>query len=158
NVTASNTNTRRQNRVFQENNPGSTPSSSIGIRYRAATYTNDPRIKIANTGKFSTSTNVPLWVQSKYPTISSPIPAATGTEMQLLIAEADMTANRANTLSIIAAMRTAGSQPAYTGATAAEDLAEIIDQRRRALFLTGTHFGDVIRYNLTLTPAAGTGT
>jgi hypothetical protein len=158
NITASNTNTRRQNRVFQENNPGSTPSSSIGIRYRASTYFSDPRIKIANTGKFSTSTNVPLWVQSKYATVSSPIPAATGTEMQLLIAEADMTANRANTLAIIATMRTAGNQLPYAGVTAADDLAEIIDQRRRALFLTGTHFGDVIRYNLTLTPAAGTGT
>ena len=78
--------------------------------------------------------------------------------MQLLIAEADIASNRANTLAIIGTMRTAGGQPAYTGATAAEDLAEIIDQRRRALFLTGTHFGDVIRYNLTLAPAAGSGT
>jgi SusD family. len=158
NITASNTNSRRQNRVFQENNAGSTPSSSIGIRYRAATYTSDPRIKIANTGKFSNSTNVPLWVQSKYPAVNSPIPMATGTEMQLLIAEADRTSNRANTLAIIATMRAAGNQPAYTGTTADDDLNEIIDQRRRALFLTGTHFGDLIRYNLTLTPAAGTGT
>ena len=158
NITASNTNTRRQNRVFQENNPGITPSSSIGARYRAATYTSDPRIKIANTGKFSNGTNVPLWVQSKYATVAAPIPAATGTEMQLLIAEADIASNRANTLAIIATMRTAGGQAAYTGTTAADDLTEIIDQRRRALFLTGTHFGDVIRYNLTLTPSAGTGT
>jgi hypothetical protein len=46
----------------------------------------------------------------------------------------------------------------YTGTTAADDLAEIIDQRRRALFLTGTHLGDLIRYNLTIAPAAGTTT
>lgn len=156
NITASNTNARRQNRVFGENNAGITPSSSIGVRYRAATYTSDPRIKITNTGKFSTSTNVPLWVQAKYPAVNSSIPMAQGVEMQLLIAEADITSNRPNTLAIIATMRAAGNQPAYTGVTAADDLAEIIDQRRRALFLTGTHFGDVIRYNLTLTPAAGT--
>ena len=42
--------------------------------------------------------------------------------------------------------------------TAADDLAEVIDQRRRALFLTGTNLGDIIRYNLTVTPAAGTNT
>jgi hypothetical protein len=76
--------------------------------------------------------------------------------MQLLIAEADITSNRANTLAIIAAMRAAGNQPPYTGTTAQDDLNEIIDQRRRALFLTGTHFGDIIRYNLTVSPPAGT--
>jgi len=154
-VTASNGNTRRQNRVYQESNTGTTPSSSVGARYRQATYTSDPRIPIVNTNKFSNGTNVPLWAQNKYPLVSSPIPAATGVEMQLLIAEADITTNRANTLAIITAQRTAGAQPAYTGTTAEEDLAEVIDQRRRALFLTGTHLGDLIRYNLTISPAAG---
>ena len=157
-ATASNANTRRQNRVFEESNPASIPSSSVGARYRQPSYTSDPRIPVVNLGKFSNGTNVPLWAQAKYPAVNSPIPVATGTEMQLLIAEADITTNRANTLSIIAAMRAAGKQPAYTGVTADDDLAEIIDQRRRALFLTGTNFGDVIRYNLTVTPPAGSTT
>jgi hypothetical protein len=61
-------------------------------------------------------------------------------------------------LAIIATQRIAGGQAAYTGTTAADDLAEIIDQRRRALFLTGTHLGDLIRYNLTLSPAVGAAT
>jgi hypothetical protein len=46
----------------------------------------------------------------------------------------------------------------YAGPVDAASLkAQIIDQRRRALFLTGTELGDVIRYNLggSLTPAAG---
>jgi hypothetical protein len=158
NVTASNGNTRRQNRVFQESNPGAVPSSSVGARYRQASYTSDPRIVVVNRGTFSNGTNVPLWAQNKYPAVTTPIPAATGLEMQLLIAEADIASNRANTLSIIAAQRTAGRQSAYTGTTAADDLAEIIDQRRRALFLTGTHFGDLIRYNLSISPAAGAAT
>jgi hypothetical protein len=156
NVTASNTNTRRQNRIFQESNPGITPSSSVGARYRQATYTSDPRVKVQNLNKLANGTNVPLWAQTKYTAVTSSIPAATGTEMQLLIAEADISSNRANTLAIIATMRAAGNQPAYTGVTATDDLNEIIDQRRRALFLTGTHFGDIIRYNLTVSPAAGT--
>jgi len=156
NVTASNSNTRRQNRVFQESNPATTPSSSVGARYRQASYTSDPRIKVQNLNRVSNGTAVPLWAQTKYVTVGSAIPAATGTEMQLLIAEADITSNRANTLAIIAAMRTAGNQPPYTGTTAQDDLNEIIDQRRRALFLTGTHFGDIIRYNLTVSPPAGT--
>ncbi|HEX4683566.1 MAG TPA: hypothetical protein VH277_12690 [Gemmatimonadaceae bacterium] len=158
NVTASNSNTRRQNRVFQENNAGIVSSSSVGARFRQPTYTNDPRIKVANSGKVANGINVPLWTQLKYTAVSSSIPMATGTEMQLLIAEADINTNRANTLAIIAQMRAAGSQAPYTGATPAEDLAEIIDQRRRALFLTGTSYPDIIRYNLTVSPAAGTST
>jgi hypothetical protein len=156
NVTASNTNTRRQNRIFQENNAGITPSSSIGARYRQPSYTSDPRIKVQNLNKLANGTNVPLWAQTKYTAVTSSSPAATGAEMQLLIAEADIATNRANTLAIIATMRAAGNQPAYTGVTATDDLNEIIDQRRRALFLTGTNFGDIIRYNLTVSPAAGT--
>ena len=158
NVTASNSNTRRQNRVFQESNTGSIPSSSVGARYRQPSYTSDPRIKVQNRGTLSNGTNVPLWAQTKYTAVNSPIPAATGTEMQLLIAEADRTTNRASTLAIIATMRAAGNQPPYTGTTAQDDLNEIIDQRRRALFLTGTHFGDIIRYDLTISPAAGSTT
>jgi hypothetical protein len=130
----------------------------VGARYRQSSYTSDPRIKVQNLNKFSNGTNVPLWAQTKYTAVNSPIPAATGIEMQLLIAEADRTTNRANTLAIIAAMRAAGNQPPYTGLTAADDLNEIIDQRRRALFLTGTHLGDVIRYDLTLSPPAGSNT
>ncbi|MBV9879518.1 MAG: hypothetical protein JO180_03435, partial [Gemmatirosa sp.] len=33
--------------------------------------------------------------------------------------------------------------------------AALIDQRRRALFLESQHLGDLIRYALPLTPAAG---
>lgn len=155
NVTASNSNTRRQNRVYQESNITTTPSSSVGARYRTM---NDPRVPVQNLNRLSNGTNVPLWAQRKYTAVTSPIPAATGAEMQLLIAEADIATNRANTLAIIATFRAAGGQPAYAGTTPAEDLAEIIDQRRRALFLTGTHLGDIIRYNLTVSPSAGSTT
>ena len=155
NVTASNANTRRQNRVFQESNTTTTPSSSVGARYRQASYTSDPRIRVVNRGTFSQGTNVPLWAQTKYTAVTTPIPAATGIEMRLLVAEADINTNRASTLAIIDSMRTLGAQTAYAGTTAAQDSAEVIDQRRRALFLTGTHLGDIIRYNLTVSPAAG---
>ncbi|HEX7937412.1 MAG TPA: hypothetical protein VF483_00390, partial [Gemmatimonadaceae bacterium] len=155
NVTASNTNTRRQNRVFQENGVSTTPSSSVGLYYRTL---GDPRVSVTNLNKVSNGTNVPLWKQNKYAAVTSSIPVTSATEMQLIIAEADIVPNRANTLAIIAAMRTAGAQPAYTGTTPAQDLAEIIDQRRRALWLTGTNFPDDIRYNLTVSPAQGTAT
>jgi hypothetical protein len=156
NITASGTIARRNNRVFQESNTTVTQqSSSVGPYYQTL---NDPRVPVQNMNRVSNGTNVPQWAQRKYLAVTSSIPAATGTEMQLLIAEADRTTNRANTLAIIAAQRTAGAQGAYTGTTAAQDLAEIQDQRRRALWLTGAYLGDVVRYDITLTPAAGSTT
>lgn len=156
NVTASGTSARRNNRIFAESNPTVTQqSSSVGPYYRTL---NDPRVRVQNMNRNSNGTNVPQWAQLKYAATSTSIPAASGTEMQLLIAEADRTTSRANTLAIIATFRTAGGQTPYTGTTAAQDLAEIQDQRRRALWLTGTYLGDVIRYDILLTPAQGTTT
>ena len=155
-VTASGSNARRQNRVFQENGVNTQPNASVGARYRTL---NDPRVPVQNLNSSSSGTNVPRWRQLKYTAVTSPIPVATASEMQLIIAEADRTANSANTLIIINNFRTAGNQGPYAGATdPASLLAEIIDQRRRALFLTGTHYPDVIRYNLTISPAQGAAT
>jgi len=153
NATASGTTARRNNRVYQESNTTvSQQSSSVGPYYRTL---NDPRVLVQNMNKVSQGTSVPQWAQLKYTAVNSSIPVASGKEMQLLIAEADIASNRANTLAIIATYRTAGGQGAYTGTTAAQDLAEIQDQRRRALWLTGTYLGDVVRYDVTLSPAAG---
>jgi hypothetical protein len=154
NVTASGTSSRRNNRIFQESNPAVTQqSSSVGPYYRTLA---DPRVPVQNMNRNSNGTNVPQWAQLKYTAVTSSVQAATGREMQLLIAEADRTTNRANTLTIIATFRTAGGQTPYTGVTAAQDLAEIQDQRRRSLWLSGTYLGDVIRYDILLTPAQGT--
>jgi hypothetical protein len=76
---------------------------------------------------------------------------------QLIIAEADIRAGSlATALPILNASRTRGGQAAFTGTTQAEYLAELIDQRRRELFAESHHLGDIIRYNITLQPAAGT--
>lgn len=156
NVTASASNARRQNRVFQENGVNTQPNASVGLRYRTL---NDPRVPVTNLGTSSSGTNVPRWRQNKYTAVTSPIPVVTRLEMQLIVAEADRTTNPVGTVATINTFRTAGNQGPYTGGTdAASLLTEIIDQRRRALWLTGTHFPDVIRYDLTVAPASGAAT
>lgn len=152
NSTASAVSGRRNNRVYNESNSLGV-SSSVGLRYRTL---NDPRIPIVNLNR-PNALGVQAFAQLKYPTASSPIPLATGLEAQLIIAEADAATNPTAAIAIINTFRAAGGQGAYAGATDAAALkAEIIDQRRRALFLTGTHLGDLIRYNLPLNPAVGT--
>ena len=152
NATASSVSGRRNNRVFVESNALGV-SSSVGARYRTM---NDPRVPVQNLNR-PNALGVPAWAQLKYTSVSSNIPMATGDEAQLIIAEADASSNSSNTIAIINAFRAKGNEGTYTGATdAASLLNEVIDQRRRALFLTGTNFGDIVRYKLTLTPATGT--
>ena len=167
-ASASGTVARRNNRIFQESNPTVTQqNSSIGVYYRnngrqTGTVTGDPRIPVQNMNRNSQGTAVPQWAQLKYAAIGSALPIATGREMQLLIAEVDRTnagTCATSTQPIINTFRTAGAQPAYVACVdPAADLAEIQDQRRRSLWLQGTYLADVIRYNIALTPAAGTQT
>ena len=166
-ASASGTVARRNNRVFNESsNTVTQQSSSIGQYYRTngrqGTGPGDPRIPVQDMGRVSNGTAVPQWAQLKYTAVGSALPIATGREMQLLIAEVDRTnagTCATSTQTIINTFRTAGAQAPYVACLdAAADLAEIQDQRRRSLWLQGTYLADVIRYNLTLTPAAGSAT
>ena len=156
-ASASDVTSRRTNRVYDQSNATGV-AATVGPRYRTL---NDPRVPVqplltSGGAQRSNALGVELWAQRKYLTAASSLPIAQGAEMQLLIAEADRSTNSTNAVNIINTFRTAGNQGNYAGPTdAASLLTEIIDQRRRALWLTGTHFGDVVRYNLTVTPAAG---
>ncbi|MHB1861888.1 MAG: RagB/SusD family nutrient uptake outer membrane protein [Gemmatimonadaceae bacterium] len=151
-VTASATITRRNNRMWAENNSLAI-SSSVGAYYHNL---NDPRVPVSDAHKKSV-TGVSLWQQTKYPLVSSPIRFASGDEAQLIVAEADITTNPTEALTILNAFRAKGNEPALVpGSTTADMLkAAVIEERRRALFLEGYHLGDFIRYNLPLNPPPG---
>ncbi|MEX1187152.1 MAG: RagB/SusD family nutrient uptake outer membrane protein [Gemmatimonadaceae bacterium] len=152
-VSASDANARRQNRVVAENSVLNR-TQSVGEPYRSM---GDTRVPVTATALVS-ATGVTHYYQTKYTTTATPLPLATYEEAQLIIAEADIRANNLLTaLPIINASRTRGGQSTpFTGVTQAEYLAELIDQRRRELFLESHHLGDLIRYDLPLNPAAGT--
>jgi hypothetical protein len=155
-MSAGTTPNRRENRVWDENNSTFTPTSTVGTHYRTL---NDPRVPVQNLNRNASNTGVALWLQLKYPQASTPIPIASYDEAQLMVAEADAenSLTAANARTIIDTYRTRGNQGPYTGGlTPAELRAEIIDQRRRELYLEGQHLGDVIRYDVTLRPAQGT--
>ena len=154
NATYSGTVPRRNNMVFNENALPNT-SSSVGEPYRTYSAT-DPRVPVVQTTTVSTS-GIRHWYQSKYATVGAPIPIAKYQEAQLIIAEAEIRANNlAAALPIINAERARGNQGLFTGTTQAQYLAELLDQRRRELFLEGQQLGDMIRFATPLTPAPGT--
>jgi starch-binding outer membrane protein, SusD/RagB family len=154
NATYSGTVPRRNNLVYNENALPNT-SSSVGEPYR--TYsTTDPRVPVIQTSTISTS-GIRHWYQAKYPTVGAAIPLATYEEAQLIIAEADIRAGSLLTaLPILNASRARGNQGVFAGTTQADYLAELVDQRRRELFLEGQQLGDMIRYGTALVPAPGT--
>jgi hypothetical protein len=118
--------------------------------------TGDPRVPLVQAASTS-ATGIRHWYQTKYTSVSAAIPLATYEEAQLIIAEANIRAgDLAGALPILNAERTRGSQTAFAGTTQAQYMAELIDQRRRELFLESQHLGDIIRLAIPVAPAAGT--
>src|SRR5687767_2284956 len=106
NVSASDANTRRQNRIFLENSANNR-SLSVGEPYRAL---NDPRVPVTSTTRVS-ATGIRHFFQTKYGTSSTPLPLATYEEAQLIIAEADIRSSALTTaLPILNASRARGNQ------------------------------------------------
>jgi hypothetical protein len=149
---------RRINRAFSEaGNPVVGQASSVGNYYRNL---NDARVPTIYRGPVVRGDSI--WQELKYTAADSPIPLATYREAQLIIAEADIATNPANTVAIINAARARGTAPGFTGQgpytgllTPAALKAEVAEQRRRELWLDSHHLGDIIRYALPLTPAPG---
>jgi hypothetical protein len=157
NMTGSGISSRRYNRVWSDNGPNGTSynqASSVEAPYRTM---NDPRVPVFHPANVPNSTTgVPIWIQTKYTSAASPIPIASGTEAQLIIAEADLASNPSEALSIINASRAAGNESTLASGTSAADLkSALIEERRRALFLQGNRLYDLIRFQLPLNPAAG---
>src|SRR6266516_19819 len=151
-VSASGINSRRSNRVWQQNSATST-ATSLGVPYINMT---DPRVPFVFTGD-SSVTKVPLYTQLKYPPASSTIRLASKDEARLLITEANLAVGDfAGADSIISNFRARGGQGAISSTNPDTVKAALIDQRNREFFLEGQHLGDVIRFGEALNPAVGT--
>jgi len=157
NATYSAANARRENLVNTQLTRGL--YSSVDPSYRNLTVGGvpDTRVVVVDGGAVGHDRVTRVWRTTKYPTIASPIPIASGDEAILITAEADVEANNvAAAVAGINKLRTKASLPQYAGGTQAEVRAQLIDERRRELFLEGQRFGDIIRFNIPQTPAAGT--
>jgi hypothetical protein len=87
----------------------------------------------------------PLWLQSKYTALNSSRVLAGWKEAQLIIAEAR---GGSDAVTAINLLRTAASLPAFSSNDPAEIQAQVIEERRRELFLDGHRLGDMLRLDL----------
>ncbi|HMI45225.1 MAG TPA: RagB/SusD family nutrient uptake outer membrane protein [Gemmatimonadaceae bacterium] len=155
-ASSENSPTIRRNRVQDFNQAGLV---SVAPSYRNLTLpasgggtVPDTRVAVTNTGRNGTDNRTPLYVQTKYPVSTSPLPIASYKEAQLIVAEV---AGGQTAVNIINALRTARGLPTFSSTDPVAIAAEVTEARRRELFLEGQHLFDVRRLNLPLDPAPG---
>jgi starch-binding outer membrane protein, SusD/RagB family len=153
-------NPRRQNLVFSHT--GQNSYSSIGPSFRDVLLPNgqpDPRVATTNTTRPGTAPGVIVWTANKHGALGTNMPVAKYAEAQLIVAEARAAAGdlAGAQTAINNARNTRSGMPQYdaTGQTQAQVRDQIIEERRRELFLEGHRLGDTRRYNLPLNPATG---
>ncbi|HEY2375058.1 MAG TPA: RagB/SusD family nutrient uptake outer membrane protein [Gemmatimonadaceae bacterium] len=152
--------TRRENLVWTQMYRGF--YSSVDPSFRNLTWQGvpDPRVKVVDAGIKGQDQATEVFQQTKYGNIGAPISIARSAEAQLIKAEADNAtgtpAGNASAVAAINLLHTKANIPPYAGGTQAEVQAQIIEERRRELFLESQRLGDLIRYNLQATPVKGT--
>ena len=114
---------------------------------------NDPRVSVTNQNRLAADQVNQVWTQNKFPSLTASFPITSGIETQLILAEAR---GGADGLAILNALR-ARSGVALPALAASTDFTQaLIDERSRELFLQGSRWYDVRRFNTTLVPATGT--
>jgi len=144
---------RQQNRVFEQNNKSL--AVSVAPTYRNVVYgtTADPRVNVKNEGRNAQDASTPLYTQQKYTSLGTPLIVASGVEAQLILAEAQGGAVAVNIINALHAR--AGLPQDFASTDPAVILAQIIEERRRELFLQGNRLFDVNRFNLVQVPTPG---
>jgi starch-binding outer membrane protein, SusD/RagB family len=154
-------NVRRQNFAWLAT--GQSFWASVDPSFRGLTIGGNPDPRVAVTFQNRNGTaGTPIYTADKYPNLTAAMPIAKYAEAQLIIAEAAATATTPNLTAaetaINNARNTRANMPQYsaTGQTVDQVKAQIIEERRRELFLEGHRLGDIRRYSLPLVPATGT--
>ena len=136
---------RRRNTVMEDINLKF--HLSVAPAYRGLTFGGvaDPRVIAIDAKRVGIDAVTPEWTQGKYTAPESPLPLATWDEAQLIIAEAE---GGQNAVDAINRIHTRYGLPAYGGGTDAEITAQIIEERRRSLWLDGHQINDHLRFNI----------
>ena len=154
-------NPRRQNIVFVHITQGGFGTVDPSFRGLTLGGAPDPRVLVTNTGRTGSAANTPIWTPNKYPLVTTTIPVARYAEAQLIVAEARLAAgDLPGAAAAINAARNSGGRTGMaqydaTGQTAAQVRTQLIEERRRELFLEGHRLWDIRRFDLPLVPAPG---
>ncbi|HET9982594.1 MAG TPA: RagB/SusD family nutrient uptake outer membrane protein, partial [Longimicrobiales bacterium] len=154
NVTRDESDPRRYNAICEYITCSQGRHASVAPNYRGLTWGGvpDPRVKITTSGRLGFDNATPHYFPAdKFTARSNPLLLASYKEAQLFIAEASArTGDLATARKIINAFHTAANIPAYDAAgaeTQDQVIAQVIEERRRELFLEGGHrLNDHLRF------------
>lgn len=157
-ATTSNASSRRWNRVGDEFFGG---RITVDPSYFDLTVdgTPDPRVRVIDTNTNGHDGATRVFIVAKYGESRAagmrelPVPVATWREAHLIIAEAEGGQEAVNRINIL---RDHWGLPHFAGGTAEEIRAQIIEERKRELYLEGHHLYDLRRFDIPNTPAPGT--
>lgn len=159
NISTDATNVRRQNFSYLSINQNIWSTVDASFRNVTIGGAPDPRVAVTNTGRAGTAQGSQVWTPDKYPAITTVMPITRWAEAQYIIAEARVAAGdlpgAAAAINAVRATHTGLPTYSATGQTAAEVAAQIVEERRRELFLEGHRLGDIRRLALPFLPAAG---
>ncbi len=136
---------RHRNRVYVDNFVNL--YTSVDPRFRNLTYGGvaDPRVPTKNAGRLGNDGVTQLWQQLRYTAETSPMPIANWNEAQLIIAEAE---GGQPAVDAINRLHTAAGLPAFSSTDPAAIMAQVYEERRRELFLTGHRINDMLRLGI----------
>ena len=142
-ATYATTSQRRRNKVVQRNNV--TSDMSVHPRYRDLEIDGvpDPRVPVEVTGGLGNDNVTTLALQQKFDSEAADKPMATGREAQLMLAE--VRGGQA-AVDIINDLRSDYDLPEFSSTDEAEIKRQVVEERRRELWMMGTRMGDMLRY------------
>jgi hypothetical protein len=146
-ATYSAANERRMNRIYDYNQRIQVVSVDPRFRDLEVDGVPDPRVAVFDAGRPGNDGLTPLWLQTKYLSESSPIELASWNEAQLIIAEAE---GGQTAVDRINALRRQTGLPLFASGDPTEIAQQVIEERRRELFLEGHRLNDMLRLGLPL--------
>lgn len=145
---------RVENRIYRQNGLGSGFTAAPTVRGLTFNGVPDPRVPVTNTGRISNTQA--LWIQTKYTTLSQPAPLASWREALLIRAEAAADAgDGVAAVGFINQLHARVNLPQYASTNITDIKAQVIEERRRELFMESHRYYDISRFDLPEVPAPG---
>lgn len=144
-VTRSTATPARENRIFQAVNSNRFATVGPTFRNLQVDGVDDPRVPVVNSGSAGNDGQTPQWHQLKYESLTEPMRLASWHEAQLIIAEAQ---GGQAAVDAINRIRADAGLPLFSSSDPTAITNQIIEERRRELWLEGHLINDRQRYDL----------
>lgn len=144
-ATYSSASERRENTVFLYNRRLVMVSVDPDFRNLEVQGVPDPRVPVTDAGRVGHDGVTSLWFQDLYTDAGSPIPIATWDEAQLIIAESK---GGQEAVDAINRLRDKAGLPEFESNDSQEIRDQIIEERRRELWLQSHRLNDKLRFDL----------